>query len=187
LTVARLTDKQKRTSDLIRAMCHLSADWKLEIIGVGPDRELLETLSKKLGVDSRVNFLGFRSRAEVRSFMRSCGVYAMPSANEAMCLAVLEAMSCGAAVVASSIRTFQSLITNNVDGMLFPVGDVEALAQAIDEAWLLKDRVGPAAAISVSQRFDSKKLYRQLSDSMRSIVSSQTTSFNKQSHSTVGT
>jgi glycosyltransferase involved in cell wall biosynthesis len=170
LTVARLTDKQKRTSDLIRAMCHITPDWQLEIIGTGPDQESLTSLARKLGVDSRVHFLGFKSRAEVRFAMQTCGVYAMPSANEAMCLALLEAMCCGASIVASRIRTFESLVLDGVNGKLFPVGDVMALAEAIEEAWDSKLVRGAAAFESVSSQFDSKKLYFQLADSMRSMV-----------------
>jgi glycosyltransferase involved in cell wall biosynthesis len=44
----------------------------------------------------------------VREFLRRCGVYAMPSANEAVALAVLEAMACGAAVVLSQIRALNN-------------------------------------------------------------------------------
>jgi glycosyltransferase involved in cell wall biosynthesis len=167
VTVARLTDKQKRTSDLIRAMALLPIDWTLDIIGTGPDRESLETLAGKLGVASRVNFHGFKSRSEVRSFIQGCGVYAMPSANEAICLAVLEAMSCAASVVASRIRTFESLIADDVNGKLFAVGDVVALASAIEIAWARRTVLGPAAAVSVAEKFNSKKLYYQLAQSMR--------------------
>ena len=91
----------------------------------------------------------------------------MPSANEAMCLAVLEAMSCGAAVVGSRIRTFESLITDDVNGKLFEVGDVVALAKAIELAWAQRAVLGPAAAVSVAEKFNSKKLYSQLAQSMR--------------------
>jgi glycosyltransferase involved in cell wall biosynthesis len=169
VTVARLTNKQKRTSDLIRAMKHLAPEWTLDIVGTGPDREMLETLADNIGVAQRVTFHGFKDRTTVRSMIQRCGVYAMPSSNEAMCLAVLEAMSCGAAVVASRIRSFESLIADGVNGKLFSVGDVPALAQAIEMAWTQRERIGPAAVASVSEQFNSQKLYRQLAQSMRTI------------------
>jgi glycosyltransferase involved in cell wall biosynthesis len=167
VTVARLTDRQKRTSDLIRAMALLSPDWTLDIIGTGPDREMLEALAIKLGVESRVNFRGFKSREEVRSYLQQCGVYAMPSDHEAMCLALLEAMSCEASVVASRIRTFEMLVTDDVNGKLFPKFDVPALAKAIETAWVKRNAFGPAAAASVADKFNSKKLYAQLVESLR--------------------
>jgi glycosyltransferase involved in cell wall biosynthesis len=167
VTVARLTDKQKRTSDLIRAMKLLSQDWSLDIIGTGPDREMLESLASQIGVSSRVKFHGFQSQADIRSFNQRCGVYAMPSSNEGVCLAILEAMSCGAAVAASRIRTFESLITDGVNGMLFSVGDVAGIASAIESAWNHRETLGTAAVVAVSEKFNSKTLYSRLADTMR--------------------
>ena len=170
VTVARLTNKQKRTSDLIKAMKLLEPEWTLDIIGTGPDREMLEALADNLGVASRVTFHGFKTKPYVRSMIQRCGVYAMPSSNEAMCLAVLEAMSCGAAVVASRIRSFESLITDGVNGRLFSVGDVPALARAIEGAWTQRETLGRVAVASVSEQFNSKNLYQQLAQSMRTIA-----------------
>jgi glycosyltransferase involved in cell wall biosynthesis len=170
LTVARLTNKQKRTSDLIKAMKLLASEWTLEIVGTGPDREMLEALANEIGVASRVTFHGFKTKSDVRSMMQVCGVYAMPSSNEAMCLAVLEAMSCGAAVVASRIRSFESLISDGVNGRLFNVGDVPALAKEIEVAWTERETLGRLAVASVSEKFDSKNLYRQLAHSMTTIT-----------------
>jgi glycosyltransferase involved in cell wall biosynthesis len=172
VTVARLTDKQKRTSDLIKAMKLLGPEWTLDIVGTGPDREMLEALAGKTGVASRVTFHGFQAKQEVRAIMQHCGVYAMPSSNEAMCLAVLEAMSCGAAVVASRIRSFESLITDGVNGRLFSVGDVRGLAKAIEVAWTERETLGSVAVASVSEHFNSERLYRQLAQSMRTIAGS---------------
>ena len=131
---------------------------------------MLEALADNIGVASRVTFHGFKAKPDVRSMIQRCGVYAMPSSNEAMCLAVLEAMSCGAAVVASRIRSFESLITDGVNGKLFPVGDVPALAKAIEVAWTQRETLGRVAVASVSEQFNSKNLYRQLAQSMRTIA-----------------
>jgi glycosyltransferase involved in cell wall biosynthesis len=170
LTVARLTDKQKRTSDLIRATALLDPSWSLDVVGTGPDRTALEALADGLGVAERVRFRGFQGRGEVRDLFRRCGVYAMPSANEAVCLAVLEAMACGAAVVVTRIRAFESLVDDGVNGLLVPVGDPAALAAAVDRAWADHDRLGRAAAERVARDFDSRKLYRRLADKMREAV-----------------
>ena len=167
LTVARLTDKQKRTSDLIRAMPLLDAGWTLDVVGTGPDRPMLEALAADLGVAARVRFRGFQGRDAVRDFCRTCGVFAMPSSNEGFCVAMLEAMGCGAAAVATRIRSFESMIDDGTTGLLTPVGDVPALAAAIDRAWAARDTLGPAAAAAVAREFDTGKLYRQLADRLR--------------------
>ena len=167
LTVTRLTNKQKRTSDLVCAMRRLPENWVLDIVGTGPDRGLLEKLVADLGLTSRVRFHGFVGRREIRDFLRRCGVYAMPSANEAVAIAALEAMGCGASVVLSRIRAFEQLVEDGVNGRLVPVGDVDGLASAILNAWEFREARGRAAADTMKMRYDTRMLYRQLADSLR--------------------
>jgi glycosyltransferase involved in cell wall biosynthesis len=170
LTVARLTDKQKRTSDLIRAVAQLPEEWSLDIVGTGPHRRMLEALAVDLSIETRVRFHGFVGRAQVRDFLRRCGVYAMPSANEAVALAALEAMACGAPVVLSQIRAFQQLVADHVNGRLVPVGDVGALAEAILEAWECCDSFGSAAVETVRARYNTHVLYLELAASLRDLL-----------------
>lgn len=172
LTVARLTNRQKRTSDLVRALKLLPDEWTLDIVGTGPDLDMLKRCAEDLGVSSRVTFHGFVGRAAVRDFLQTCGVYAMPSANEAVAIAALEAMGCGAAVVLSRIRAFEYLVEDGVDGRLVPVGDPEALATAIQDAWKHKETLGAAAVETVRRRFDTRILYRNLADSLQALVAS---------------
>jgi glycosyltransferase involved in cell wall biosynthesis len=167
LTITRLTNKQKRTSDLVRALALLPADWSLDILGTGPDRDMLGKLAGELNLSARVRFHGFVGREEVRSHLQRCGVYAMPSANEAVAIAALEAMGSGASVVLSRIRAFESLVDDSVNGRLVAVGDPKALAAGILDAWENRDERGRAAAEAVRQRFDTAVLYRELADSLR--------------------
>jgi glycosyltransferase involved in cell wall biosynthesis len=139
----------------------------LDIVGAGPDREYLVSLARQKRVASRVKFHGFKSRSEIRSLDQQCGVFAMPSSNEAVCLAMLEAMSCGAAVVGSRIRAFESMIDDGVNGRLFPVGNVRGLAEAIEAAWEDRDALGSAAIKTIIEGFDSRMLYCQLANSIR--------------------
>ncbi len=173
LSVARLTNKQKRTSDLIQALALLPQDWTLDIVGTGPDMLLLKRCAAAHNVSSRVTFHGFLSRSEVRRHLQECGVFAMPSSNEAVAIAALEAMGCGCSVVLSRIRAFESLVRDGENGRLVPVGDPKALASAILAAWSNRERYGPAAAATVRQRFDTRKLYAELARSLRAAVSGQ--------------
>ena len=170
LTVTRLTNKQKRTGDLIQAMAELPEEWTLDIVGAGPDKGMLEKLSANLNLSSRIRFHGLVDRAGVRDFLRRCGVYAMPSNHEAVALAALEAMACGAAVVLSQIRAFEQLVDNGVDGRLVPVGDVKALAAGILEAWDHRESLGQAASANVRTHYNTHALYSQLAESLRGAV-----------------
>jgi glycosyltransferase involved in cell wall biosynthesis len=170
LTVTRLTNKQKRTSDLIRAMIELPEEWGLDIVGTGPDRDMLQRLASDLGLSHRVRFHGFLGRSEVRAFLRRCGVYAMPSANEAVALAVLEAMACGAAVVLSRIRAFEQLIADGANGRLVSVGDIRGLAAGILDAWEHRELLGGAATETVRTRYNTQVLYSELAQALRQSV-----------------
>ena len=167
LTVARLTNRQKRTSDLLHSLAALPDEWTLDIVGTGPDLALLQRMTTQLNIQRRVVFHGFLGRARISEMLKQCGVYAMPSANEAVAIAALEAMGSGAAVVLSRIRAFESLVEHGVNGLLVPVGDAKAIAAAILEAWERRDILGKAAAETVRQRFDTRLLYRELANSLR--------------------
>ncbi len=170
LTIARLTNRQKRISDLIEALARLPHDWTLDIVGTGPDRGLLEQRVARLGLRERVTWHGFLGRDQVRDRLRRCGVYAMPSSNEAVAIAALEAMGCGCAMVLSRIRAFEHLVHDGVNGRLVPVADPDALAAAIEEAWTQRALWGPAATATVRARFDTRVLYRDLAASLRQVA-----------------
>jgi glycosyltransferase involved in cell wall biosynthesis len=183
LSVARLTNRQKRTTDLIRAMTHLPEEWTLDIVGTGPDRDMLEVLVSDLNLQDRIRFHGFVSRSGVRDLLRRCGVYVMPSSNEAVAIAALEAMACGAAVVLSRIRAFEELVTDGANGLLVPVGDVPALASGIMKAWAHRDVLGKAACDTVRTRYNSSILYRDLAESLVQAVTTIGDKQGRQAHS----
>jgi glycosyltransferase involved in cell wall biosynthesis len=164
LAVGRISDQQKRYSDLIHAMLHLP-DFVLRIVGSGEDEGRLRTLVSDLGLEGRVNFDGFISdRIKLRDMYRTAGVFVSCSAWEAMALVMLEAMSCATAVVGTKIPTFEALIRDGVDGVLAPVGAPGQLAQAIGCAYALRDRLGVKARETVSLRFSARKSYSALSN-----------------------
>jgi len=163
LIVARLTDRQKRISDLIRALQYVPEPWSLQIAGVGPDEEMLRALTEELGVGERVEFVGFvKDKAVIRDLYQRCGVYCMPSADEGLPLAVLEAMSCECSVVVTRIRAFEKLVQENETGTKVAVGQPKELAAAIAQAWDERERLGGAARRLVEDRYSLKTMAGRL-------------------------
>ena len=166
--VARLTDSQKRISDLIKVMLILPEPWKLQIAGSGPDEHALRLLSKSLGLDHRVSFVGFVSdRVQLRKLYRRCGVFCMPSANEGMPLAALEAMSCECALVVTSIRAFEELVEEGKSGFKVPVGDLQQLAGAICKAWEQRASLGAAARQTIEREYSLSVMAARLAELVR--------------------
>jgi len=86
-------------------------------------------LVRDIGMEEHVKFLGFR--ADVPAILRDFDVFALPSTSEGFPLALLEAMACGRAIVATRCGGPEELIDDGINGWLVPVGDARALADRI--------------------------------------------------------
>ncbi len=169
LSVGRLVEEQKRFSDLLRAM-QLLPDFTLTLVGSGPDEAKLKKLAADLGLSERVHFAGFVSdRRELRRLYQECGVFVSTSSWEAVALVVLEAMSCGAPVVATRIASFEELLTHSADGLLVPVGAPEEVAKSIRSAHKRQNELGMNARHTVVSRYSSRALYGKLSDLIETV------------------
>jgi glycosyltransferase involved in cell wall biosynthesis len=172
LAVGRLVEEQKRFSDLLQALQALP-DYTLTLVGSGPDEMKLKGLAGELGLSGRIHFTGFVSdRAHLRRLYQECGVFVSTSSWEAVALVVLEAMSCGAPVVATRIASFEELLTDGKDGLLVPVGSPQQVAQAIRSAYDAQEDLGTNARRTVETRYSSAVLYRQLSGLLQSVSAS---------------
>ena len=99
LYVGRL-DTFKGASFAIRTMAHLP-EWTLLVVGGGPEEERHRQLARRIGVEERVRFLGWRSREDVLGLLRSeADVMIFPSLHEEGGMAVAEAVEAGVPVVA---------------------------------------------------------------------------------------
>ena len=117
----------------------------------------------------RVTFLGFvTDKRTVRDLYRRCGVYCMPSRNEAVALAALEAMSCGNTIVVTSVRAFEKLVKDSETGFKVPVEDPKELPRANTRAWERRDELGAAARQMVQDSYSMKVTAIRLRDLMRS-------------------
>ena len=105
-------------------------DVDLVLVGDGPQRNDLERLATELGVRTRVVFAGIR--ADVADWLRAADAFALTSVSEAASLTLLEAMATGLPVVVSDVGGNPEIVRAGVDGLLFPRGDVSALAACID-------------------------------------------------------
>jgi glycosyltransferase involved in cell wall biosynthesis len=121
---------------LLQALQHLcarglTASWHLAIAGVGAgdERPRLEAFARENGLSERVHILG--QREDIPDLQAAADVFAMPSLWEGFPLAILEAMLAGTAIVASRVSGIPEAVEEEVQGVLVPPGDVEALAGAL--------------------------------------------------------
>jgi N-acetyl-alpha-D-glucosaminyl L-malate synthase BshA len=127
----------KRVKDVVRIFARLrrAMPATLMMVGDGPDRNDAEQEARDLGISDEVHFLGRLDT--VAPLLAAADLFVLPSQTESFGLAALEAMACGTPVLATSVGGLPEVITDGVEGLLEPVGSVEAMARrAID---LLKD------------------------------------------------
>lgn len=147
LYAAKLTEK-KRPQDLLAAYRLLSSDGLQEpepyllFVGDGTMRSQLESEAKATGWQS-IRFLGFRNQSEMPAMYDLCDVFVLPSSFEPWGLAVNEVMNAGKAVVVSEqVGCAPDLVLEGQNGRIFPVGDIAALAKAIQWAIANTSAVG---------------------------------------------
>lgn len=138
ITVGRL-NAQKNLSCLLEALASLTYEnWRLEIVGDGPEREMLSTKAKNLGIAEKITFSGWLDREELLSHLAAADVFVFPSIQEGMPNAVLEAMAAGLPVLACEIEGCEELVVHEQTGLLVPPGNVDAFRDALSR--LLPDR-----------------------------------------------
>lgn len=107
------------------------------VAGDGPLRVELEHRAKALNLDGRCRFLGRVD--DVRSFYADADVVVLSSLNEGTPIALLEAMACGKAIVATKVGGVPEMLTDGVSALLVPSRNPQALAKAIERVALDAD------------------------------------------------
>lgn len=144
---------------LIEAVAKLKQDYPalhLVIIGSGDRSDALSQQAESAGLRDAVHFLGYRDDIEV--CLGGMDLFVLPSLNEGMGRALIEAMAAGLPVIASRVGGIPAVISHERTGLLVPPGDPDALAEALRR---LLDRpewakqLGVAASHSVDSRYGS--------------------------------
>jgi glycosyltransferase involved in cell wall biosynthesis len=140
---------------LLQAFARIAAPGrKLVIVGGGPIRSQIEALASQLSLQPYCHFEPATSG--VADWLRAIDVFVLPSRSEALSNSLMEAMACGCAVIASDTGGNPELVAHDSTGLLFPSGDVEALASALtrlaDNA-SLRASLGARAASFIRERF----------------------------------
>ncbi len=128
IAVSRLSSKNN-LEILIRAMRVIGNDVKLVIIGDGVEREKLEALAKKLGVNAE--FVGKIGHDKIASYLKGADVFVRTPRTEGLGIAFLEAMAAGLPVIASDVGGIKDIVKNNINGLIVSNNDSKEIAMAI--------------------------------------------------------
>ena len=165
----------KGVDALIQALTQIrDQDWQARIVGDGPTKTELQQMIETSGLAGRIRLEAtINSRAGVKELLDWAGACVFPSQdNETFSNAVLEAMSMSRAVIASNAGGFPEAITHNEDGLLFPPGDVQALAYHLQTLIQSPDaarRLAAKARIKAQTKFDIETSFAQVVRLFRSL------------------
>lgn len=164
LVVGDLVDGIKNISGVLHALANARKqghDLKLEVIGGGPDREMLHRLAQELDLGDVVHWHGRLPQAGVMPVMARAGSVIVNSNVETFSVVTGEALASGKPVIATRCGGPEAFITP-ANGILVPVGNNNALAQAMISMAAEHHRYGPAAIRnSIGQRFSAIAVARQ--------------------------
>lgn len=168
-------EPRKNLLTLLKAFAQIISRTELrpQLVIAGGEGWLMDEMFafiRKSGITERLRFTGYLSDEELRGLYSSCKVFIYPSVYEGFGLPPLEAMACGAPVIAGRIPSLQEVLGSTAR-LVEPL-DVDALAGSIVE--LLKDenqrRVMGAAGIEHAAQFSWEQTARQTLDVYRELL-----------------
>jgi glycosyltransferase involved in cell wall biosynthesis len=165
ITMCRLVPA-KGLDVLLRACAELkrrNLPFMLHIIGDGPMRESLEELSRQLGVYDDTVFYGYMLHPE--EFMPFFDVFVLPSRAEAFGNVFAEAALCWLALIGTNVGGISEQIDHGANGLLVPVDDVGALADALEQVVIdpsFRYELSRAAWEKAKRTYSLNRVIRQL-------------------------
>jgi glycosyltransferase involved in cell wall biosynthesis len=120
---------------LLEAVSRLSGDWRLYILGSGPQRDALEVRAEQLGIREKVTFKSWVASTDMPDEYRRLDALVLPSLTrpnwkEQFGRVLVEAMSSGVPVIGSDSGAIPDVIGDG--GLIFPEGSVEKLTEVLN-------------------------------------------------------
>lgn len=134
LAVGRFSHQTKGFDILIKAFALFAKnnqDWKLSIVGDGPEKNYLFSLIAKYELESRINLHPFTKKVE--DYFKKAGVYVLSSRWEGFGLVLLEAMSYGLPIISSDIPVAEELLKDQGCAILFKNESILDLCEKMEE------------------------------------------------------
>jgi L-malate glycosyltransferase len=119
----------KRVPDVIKIFAEVKKEVpaKLLMIGDGPERQMVEDLTRSMGLYHDVRFLG--KQEQISEILSITDLFILPSATESFGLSALEAMACSVPVISTNAGGLPEINIDGVTGFLSDVGDIASMAR----------------------------------------------------------
>lgn len=164
ITVSRLSPEKDLLTmiDAVQLVVKSIPQFRLLIVGNGPEREKLEQKTATLYLESHIQFLGERN--DVPDLLSQAGFYVSSSLTEGISLTLLEAMSVGLPIVATSVGGNPEIVQEPETGILVPSANSSKLANAIIQMCHQKESwqdLGQRARARVERHFNIRTMIKE--------------------------
>lgn len=105
----------------------------LNIVGVGPERLALKERLKELSIEDNVHFFGAVENKEIPNILRKTDIFILPSYSEGFPLTIIEALSMGCPVIATSVGGIPEVVRNEENGLLIESKNSTMIQDAIEK------------------------------------------------------
>jgi glycosyltransferase involved in cell wall biosynthesis len=158
----RFNDPRKNIGLLLGAVAQLrtrGSDVSLTLMGEVPETEILDHVAR-LQLKSHVAFRPGLSRAQMRDLMQTLDVFVLPSHQEGLCIAALEAMACGVPVVSTRCGGPEEFVIPGQTGLLVdsrPSAMADAIASILDDE-VRRNAMGASARQLIQERYGLERM-----------------------------
>lgn len=173
--IGRLVE-EKGLTEMLDALAHCSAEVNVLFVGNGPMKDALEAKAAAMGKTSQVHFLPARCITELPEVMNALDALVLasrttPKWKEQFGRVIIEAHACEVPVIGSSSGAIPEVVGDG--GLVFPEGDVKALAAAIEQIRTqpgLARRMGTSGRQMVEDKYTWRKVAEQMGDIYRRVA-----------------
>ncbi len=147
---------------------------KLLVVGEGEYLDEARLIIKQSGLENYASFTGHIPRKDASCYINASDIFIMPTLRqEGLPFALIEAMACGKAVIASKIGGITSVVDDGINGLLITPGDVSMLAEKV--TFLLNnkdiaDKLAANARIKALQMFSHEKMVEETEKVFESVI-----------------
>jgi len=170
LYVGRIDDNPKNISFMFKGLSKIKKDWKLIIVGTGPDENKLKSLANDLMIFQKIEWKGFKADP-YKDLNEGVTSLLFTSRYEGFPMVLVEANQRGIPVISSNCQTGPSdIVISGVNGYLYPEGDMDAFVKTVNDAMDGKLTFGtPEEIAKTSERFYENEYMERFIDFLNKI------------------
>ena len=166
--------KRKGIYDLVEAIRILNENGTLEeknikfmIGGVGRETENIKCKIREYGLNKYVEMVGWVTGEKKEELLKKAHLFVLPSYNEGLPMAILEAMSYGIPVISTDVGSISEVVKSKETGNLVSIGDIHGLAIAINES-IKNEREWIEMSLNckniIYNQFNEKKYFKEFKE-----------------------